>query len=215
MLKLNGFAASNYYNKVKLALLEKGIAFEEVLTWTNKSAELLAKSPLGKIPFLETEHGTICESQVILEYLEAAYPQHPLMPADPYAAAKIRELITFMELHLELVMRQLLPAAFFGGSASDELKAKVKESMQNNVKAFATLAKFGPYVGGAELTLADCCAVFHFALISAVSKKMFDEDLLAPLALESYYQLMGQRPHVSKTQADAKANFAALMGQRK
>ena len=31
MLKLCGFAASNYYNKVKLALLEKGIPFEEEL----------------------------------------------------------------------------------------------------------------------------------------------------------------------------------------
>ena len=30
MLKLYGFAVSNYYNMVKLALLEKGVAFEEV-----------------------------------------------------------------------------------------------------------------------------------------------------------------------------------------
>ena len=29
MLKLCGFAASNYHNKVKFALLEKGIPFEE------------------------------------------------------------------------------------------------------------------------------------------------------------------------------------------
>ncbi len=33
MLKLCGFAASNYYNKVKLALLEKNVPFEEVLAW--------------------------------------------------------------------------------------------------------------------------------------------------------------------------------------
>ncbi|MEN0105133.1 MAG: glutathione S-transferase N-terminal domain-containing protein, partial [Pseudomonas sp.] len=30
MLKLHGFSVSNYYNMVKLALLEKGIAFEAV-----------------------------------------------------------------------------------------------------------------------------------------------------------------------------------------
>jgi glutathione S-transferase len=37
MLKLCGFAASNYYNKVKLALLEKGIPFEEELAWVGKT----------------------------------------------------------------------------------------------------------------------------------------------------------------------------------
>ena len=33
-LKLCGFAGSNYHNKVKLALLEKDVAFEEELVWT-------------------------------------------------------------------------------------------------------------------------------------------------------------------------------------
>lgn len=42
MLRLHGFAASNYYNKVKLALLEKQIPFEEVLQWSDGSAALLA-----------------------------------------------------------------------------------------------------------------------------------------------------------------------------
>jgi glutathione S-transferase len=37
MLKLCGFAASNYYNKVKLALLEKGVPFEEKLAWLGET----------------------------------------------------------------------------------------------------------------------------------------------------------------------------------
>ena len=34
-LQLCGFSLSNYYNKVKFALLEKGIPFEEVLVMTH------------------------------------------------------------------------------------------------------------------------------------------------------------------------------------
>lgn len=48
MLKLCGFAASNYYNKVKLALLEKGVPFEEVLAWvgeTDKAPARWARCP--------------------------------------------------------------------------------------------------------------------------------------------------------------------------
>src|SRR5437899_4582566 len=122
MLKLHGFAVSNYYNKVKLVLLEKDLPFEEVLVWADRSPTLLVNSPLGKVPYLETEHGVLCESQVQVDYLEAAYPQRPLLPAEPFAAAKVREVMAFLELHLELVARELYAEAFFGGTVSEEVK---------------------------------------------------------------------------------------------
>ena len=66
-LKLCGFAGSNYHNKVKLALLEKGIAFEEELVWTGMrdNPALTDRSPLGKVPFLQTEQGVILESALV------------------------------------------------------------------------------------------------------------------------------------------------------
>ena len=81
MLTLCGFAGSNYYNKVKLALLEKAVPFEEKLVWTDRSPALYEKSPLGKVPFFEIGDQVLCESQVMLDYVEAAYPQNPLVPA--------------------------------------------------------------------------------------------------------------------------------------
>ena len=88
MFKLHGSAFSNYHNKVKLALLEKGLPFEEVdIGIKDKSEAVLSASPLGKIPFLTTPQGSLCESQVILDWLEATHPQPPLLPADPFAAA--------------------------------------------------------------------------------------------------------------------------------
>ena len=68
MLKLCGFAASNYYNKVKLALLEKGVPFEEVLAWLGETDP--AATPLGKVPYAITDEGPLSESTVILEYVE-------------------------------------------------------------------------------------------------------------------------------------------------
>ena len=122
MLTLCGFAASNYYNKVKFALLEKGVPFQEELAWVGETDAL--SSPLGKVPYLKTEQGPLCESAVIMEYIEQKYPQNPLLPNDPYAAAKVRELVTFLELYLELEARKLYPEAFFGGKISDSAKEK-------------------------------------------------------------------------------------------
>ena len=151
-LTLCGFALSNYVNKVKLVLLEKGLPFnEERVAPGHKPDDLLAASPLGKVPFLRTEHGTLCESSAIVEYLEALAPTPALLPADPWAAAKVRELAVFIDLHLELVARELYPQAFFGGTISDSQKARVRKLLDKNIAGFKRLATFSPYVAGAEL----------------------------------------------------------------
>jgi len=213
MIKLCGFAVSNYYNKVKLALLEKSIPFEEQLVWTGKAPELLLHSPLGKIPYIETEHGSLCESQVIVEYLEDRFPDHPLMPADPFAAAKLRELITFIELHMELPARELYSEAFFGGKITEEVKAKIEKQLSRNIPAFARLAKFDPFVGGKEFTLADCAAVVHFPLISMATKIIYGRDFLAELPTRDYVKYISERPTMQKVNADRKAN-QELMANR-
>jgi len=213
MLTLCGFAASNYYNKVKLALLEKGVPFEEELVWVGQTD--LSASPLGKVPYLKTDQGTLCESTVILEYLEARYPQHPLLPVDPFAAAKARELLRFIELHLELVARNLYPEAFFGGKVSDNTKEKTRQQLEKNIAAFARLARFSPFIAGNEFTLADCAAAVHLPLISAATKIIYGQDLLAALPVRDYLKRLGERPAVQKINADRKANTELLLARAK
>ena len=215
MITLHGFAVSNYYNKVKLALLEKGVPFEENLVLTGKPDEqMLACSPIGKVPYITTEHGSLCESQVILEYLEAAYPQHPLLPADPWAAAKVRELATFLDLHLELVARELYPQAFFGGSVSETQQARVRKLLTRHIAGFARLAKFGPFVAGAEFTLADCSAYASLPVVAMATKAIYGEDLLAAGGIDhkAYMARLNERPSAQRVGADRKrdqARFAA------
>ena len=213
MLKLCGFAASNYHNKVKFALLEKGVPFEEEIAWVGETDP--AASPLGKVPYLKTEDGSMCESAVMLEYIEHKYPQNPLLPADPLAAAKVRELALFLDLHLELVARNLYPEAYFGGKVSDSVKEKVGAQLQKNVAAFAQLAKFSPFVAGNQLTLADCAAVTHLPLVSGATKIIYGQDFLADLPARDYLKMMAERPHMQTISADRKANMELMMSRMK
>ena len=66
MIKLYGFTVSNYFNMVKMALLEKGIEFDFVDTMPSQENDYLAKSPMGKVPCIETEHGFLSETSVIM-----------------------------------------------------------------------------------------------------------------------------------------------------
>jgi len=211
MMTLCGFSASNYYNKVKLALLEKGVAFEEREVWTDQVDK--ATSPLGKVPYLITPMGALSESTVILDYLEQQFTEVPLVPADPFGAAKVRELATYIDLHLELVVRNLYPEAFFGRTVSDATKETVSKTIKKNVAAFASLAKFEPYIAGAVFTLADCSAAVHLPLVSSATKIIYGEDVLADLPVRDYLKGLSMRPAFSKVSADRKANTEIMMAR--
>ncbi|MBY4895797.1 glutathione S-transferase [Cupriavidus sp. AU9028] len=213
MLKLCGFAASNYYNKAKLALLEKNIPFEEELAWLGETDT--TASPLGKVPYLRTDEGSLSESQVIVEYLEARYPQTPLVPADPFAAAKVREVVTYLELYLELTARELYAEAFFGGKVSDAVKERQHKLLSRYIPAFAQVATFSPFIAGDTFTMADCAAVVHLPLVSSCTKIIYGNDMLAELPVKDYLKRMGERPHVQKVNADRKANVELMMSRRK
>ena len=212
MLKLCGFAVSNYYNKVKIALLEKGIPFEEEHVLPSQDPAMLARSAMGKMPFLDFGNGqTLTESQVLLEYLEDAYPDKPLYPRDPLARARNRELITHMELYLELPARRLYRAAFFGGTVSDETKQLVNKELERGVRAFMKIAKFSPWVAGAEFTAADCAAAVHLPPVSLASKTTYGADAFGEHAdaVKAYLKMAGERPSVKKSNGDRKAYLEA------
>ncbi len=209
MIQLCGFSLSNYYNKVKFFMLEKGIAFEEQQVMTHSHEEsVLNCSPLGKVPFIRTPQGSLCESQVILDYLEAAHPSPALLPTDAFEAAKQRELIVFIELHLELVARELYPQAFFGGTVSDGTKARVHKALVKHIAGFKRLARFGPYVAGEQFSMADCAAWVSLPLVAMASKAVLGEDLLAAGGIDwkPYAKLVGERPAALKVAADRKAD---------
>lgn len=216
MINLCGFAVSNYYNKTKLVMLEKGIDFTEEQIFPSQDEALLKRSPLGKIPFIETESGNLSESQVILEYLEESYPEKPLYPADRFERAKCRELIQHLELNIELHARHLYKEAFFGGTVSEETKNEVKERLGIGLKGLARLTKFSPFIAGDTYTAADCVAWLHFFMVSLTTQKIYGTDMLAAHFpdVANYMRFIETRPAVQKVAADRGAALAAFFNKK-
>ena len=202
MLKVCGFRISNYHNKVLIALHEKGIPFEEDSSVKpSQKPEYLALSPMGKVPYLEVDGARLIESEVILEYLEDAYPQKPLLPKDPLARAKVRELVTVMELHMELVARRLY-GGLFGQGVSDSTKLSVEKELPKGLRSFRALAKFDPFIAGKDFTLADCAAAVHLPLISLATRMAYGKDALEEFPqVKLYLKMLGERPAVAKVNA--------------
>ena len=213
MITLCGFGVSNYYNKLKLILLEKQIPFRERTVYPWERDSFLEASPLGKIPFIETEEGGLSESQVILEYLEDRYPSIPLYPVDAFKRAKCRELIQHLELNGEWVARRLYKECFFGGTVSEETKTEAYDRLLVGLEATARLTKFSPHILGSEFSAADCAAYVHFTMIQLATTAIYGKDLLEHLVPDAaaYMARLSERPSVKKMMAERAAATAAFI----
>ncbi|MHC8369193.1 glutathione S-transferase family protein [Pseudomonas sp. ZT5P21] len=212
MLKLYGFSVSNYYNMVKLALLEKGLPFEEVPFYAGQSPEALAISPRGKVPVLGVEQGFINETSVILEYIEQSQKGTPLLPGDPLERAQVLALAKEIELYIELPGRACYGEAFFGMSVPDAIKDKAKAELLLGFASLGRHGKFAPYVAGDSLSIADLYFLYSVPLACAVGQKLFGIDLLADMpAARVLLESLEQNPNVQRIAADKDAAMPAFM----
>ncbi|HEF4759052.1 TPA: glutathione S-transferase family protein [Pseudomonas putida] len=213
MLKLYGFAASNYFNMVKLALLEKGVPFQTVPFHGCQNPQILAVSPRGKIPVLETGQGFLSETDAILDFIEETQPGIALLPADPFARASVRALAKEIELYIELPARLCYVEVFFGGRPTPEaLKAKAERDL---IKGFAALkhrARFAPYVAGERFTLADLYFLYSVDLAVGVGKRLFDIDFLSDMSgAKALLERLAENPNVQSVAADREAEAPAFL----
>ena len=219
MIKLYGFAVSNYYNMVKLALLEKGVPFEEVPFFAGQTPQALAISPRGKVPVLGVDQGFINETSVILEYLEQTQQGEKLLPSDPFERAQVLALAKEIELYIELPARACYAEAFFGMQVPDAIKSKAKAELLQGIASLGRQGKFAPYVAGETLSVADIYFLYSVSLASAVGHKVFGMDLLAELpAAKALLEHFEKNPHVQRIAADREAampKFLAWISSKK
>ena len=215
MFKLHGFGVSNYYNMVKLAALEKGLPFEEVHARPSQEDAFKARSPMGKVPCIETDAGFLSETSAILDYLEDLKPGH--LPTDAFQRAKARELMRVLELYIELPARRHLPHVFFGAPKSDAAVAEVRPVVEKGLKALGQLCSTtGPWLSGAQFSMTDLYAYYTLGYASQVIKAVYDWDIQAEVAgLKEVMGRIAARPTTQKTDADQQAALAALMAQMK
>lgn len=86
---LHGANLSPFVRKVRVALAEKGIAYDAVSVLPfGQTDEYKKISPLGKIPCYQEGSFTLPDSSAILAYLERKQPNPALYPSDPQQFAR-------------------------------------------------------------------------------------------------------------------------------
>lgn len=116
-IKLYDAVPSSNSDRVKIALNEKGLAYDRVslnlARRDQKKPEFLKLNPYGKVPVIDDGGKILFESCIINEYLDEKYPSPPLMPKDPYLRARGRILVDYGMNHLHVTYFALRDEFFF------------------------------------------------------------------------------------------------------
>ena len=104
-MKIYDFVHAPNPKKLRIYLAEKGLSIPmqgiDLTAGENRTAEFLAKNPMGSLPVLELDDGQcLTESLAIIEYLEELYPDPPMIGQTPLERARTRELERLIEMSI-------------------------------------------------------------------------------------------------------------------
>jgi glutathione S-transferase len=155
-LVLHGYRYSVYNRIARLALAEKGVAYDRVEV--NPFAPDMPQSyralhPFGRVPALVHDGFVLYETGAIIRYIDRAFPGRPLQPTDPQALARMDQVIGIVDAYGYWPMvRQVFALRVFRGRTGQPVdEAEVARGLAAAPKVLAALE---PLVDE-ELTLAD------------------------------------------------------------
>jgi glutathione S-transferase len=198
-IELFSFAACPYAQRTRMTLIEKGLAFELTeIDLHNRPAWFREVSPYGKVPVLRHDGRVVYESAVINQYLDEAFPEPALMPADPYQRAQARIWMDYCDT-------RFLPAAHAvmthreNAARRDESLGKLDEVLRfMDLEGLQKLGS-GPFWMGARPTLVDLqFAPFfeRFAVYEALAGARWPAECGR---LKAWFAAIAERPSYRQT----------------
>jgi glutathione S-transferase len=205
-----GAAYSVYVRAVRLALHEKGVAYEQVevdvFAPGGPPAAHFARHPFGRIPAFEHDGFRLYESTAIERYVDAAFNGPPLQPTEPRAQARMQQVQSMLDGYCYrtlvwdiFVERVRAPAR---GREPDEARiAAALPRAETCLRALAEIGGTGPWLAGPTLTLADLHAAPMFAYFRIAPE---GATMIARYPrIAAWLDAMMARPSVAATCADS------------
>ncbi|WEK44167.1 MAG: glutathione S-transferase family protein [Candidatus Sphingomonas colombiensis] len=158
-MHIYGSLASPFVQRVLMAARAKGheIAVVSPPGAGMQSSEFRAISPMGRVPVLELDSGEhLCESAALIGYLDDTLDGPALLPADPLARARVRELEALAIGEIAVGLRPIMAHVVFHRSDAPEVVAAAHATIALGLDALDRLIPDGPAVAP---TLADCALV--------------------------------------------------------
>lgn len=197
MLRLLHVPLCPFCRKVRIAMREKGLAFElvEVQPWTHPD-ELLRLNPASEAPVLVDGETVVCDSQAITDYLEETRAEPGLLGATPAERNETRRLVAWFDTKLnrevtELLWREKLVKRWAKkGFPRSEVVREGAQNIRFHLTYIDYLYRGRKWLAGDRFSLADCAAAAHLSVLDYMGDVPWEA---APGAKE-WYAKMKSRP---------------------
>jgi glutathione S-transferase len=206
MIILYEHPLSPYAQKCKIALAEKGIAFDARIpeafgSGATSDQGFIAENPRHEVPALVDGDLQIFDSTIILEYLEEKWPEPALLPKDPAERARQRMLEDVMDTQYEAINWGILEILGFGrasGSLREQLLARAAEQTAKLQGWLEHKLDGAAWFGGKDFGWADVAVVPNLNISAS-----FGNPPKAGSALADWLARANERPSVAACQAAA------------
>ena len=202
---------SPYAQKVKIALDEKGVEYETKMPAAIGSGEpdvdFLRANPRGEVPALIDGDVTIFDSTIILEYIEAKWPEPGLLSREPAAAAHSRMIEEIMDTHFEPINWGMGEIRWFkraGGERARTLEASASTQARGLYVWLTRQLGEKEWFGDSKFGWADLSVVPY---LNGARGNGIGPDERSPLG--QWLKRANERPSVQKA---ASAAMASLQG---
>lgn len=150
---------SPYAMSVFVALREKGLAFDTITldldAAQQHAADFAQLSLTQRVPTLVEGDFALSESSAITEYLEQAYPETPLYPADPKQRARARQVQAWLRSDLLAIRQERSTMVVFYGQKMSPLSPVAEAAAAKLIKAAQALLAGNPAYLFGEWSIAD------------------------------------------------------------
>ena len=202
---------SPYAQKVKIALDEKGIAYEAkmpVVGSGQPDREFLKANPRGEVPALIDGEDSIFDSTIILEYIEDKWPAPPLLTGNPAARAKARTIEEVMDTHFEPINWGMGEVKWFKRATGERARTLEASAHGQARGIYAWLTRHlgdAPWFNGDAFGWADLSVVPYLNTAAAYG---IGPDESSPLG--KWLMRVNEKPSVAKSANAAKAVAASM-----
>lgn len=192
-LYVDSLFTSPYAMSVFVALREKGLAFETLTldldAGQTQAADYAQRSLTQRVPTLVDGDFALSESSAITEYLDQAYPETRVYPADVQQRARARQVQAWLRSDLLPIRQERSTLVVYCGQKRPPLSAEAQAAATKLISAAqALLADNREYLCG-QWSIADV------DLAVMLNRLILNGDAM-PAQLVAYAQRQWQRPSV-------------------
>jgi maleylacetoacetate isomerase len=151
--------------RVRIALNLKGVAYETVdtslLDGAQKAPDYVARNPQGFVPMLSIDGHDLTQSLAIIDYLDAQYPEPPMVSRDPLERAKTlaQAMVVAADIHPVNNLRILKYLKNELGQDQEAVDRWYRHWIAEGFAALEAMAPESGLFGGNRPNLADICLV--------------------------------------------------------